>query len=94
MNYIQKLGPVAIASRFKNLTDILFRDVVKIYSEHEMEFEPRWFTMVKLLNKYKQLPITQTTTHLNQTHPLTCTIHISKPQQDLKWLHEVLAIQP
>lgn len=68
-NYIQKLGPVAIASHLKNLTDILFRDVVKIYSEYEIEFEPRWFTMVNLLDEYKQLPITEIATHLNQTHP-------------------------
>ena len=68
-NYIQELGLLAIASRLKNLSDLLVRDLTIIYKESDIGFEPRWFTFVHLLNKEGQLSITEIAARLNQTHP-------------------------
>jgi len=69
MNYIQELGAVAIASRLRSLTDLLVRDMVKIYKEQNIDFEPRWFTFLHLLNTKGKLSITEIAKELNQSHP-------------------------
>ncbi len=40
MNYIQELGSRAFATRLKNFTDSLHRDVAQIYKDQDIEFEP------------------------------------------------------
>ena len=50
-NYIQELGNIAIASRLKQLTEILMKDMAKIYKEIHIDFEPRWFTLIHLLKE-------------------------------------------
>lgn len=67
-NYIQKLGRIAFASRLKQLTELLLRDMVKVYKEQNIAFEPRWFTFVHLLKTEGQLSLTEIARHLNQTH--------------------------
>jgi DNA-binding MarR family transcriptional regulator/predicted GNAT family N-acyltransferase len=69
MSYIQELGAIAIASRLRSLTDLLVRDMVKIYKEQNIDFEPRWFTFLHLLNTKSKLSITQIAKELNQSHP-------------------------
>jgi len=67
-NYIQELGNLAIATRLKQFTELLMRDMVKIYKEQRFKFEPRWFTFVHLLSKEGQLSLTEIARRLNQTH--------------------------
>ena len=69
MNYIQRLGALAIASRLRGLTDLLVRDMTKIYREQNIKFEPRWFAFLHLLNSTNKLSITEIATELNQSHP-------------------------
>ncbi len=69
MNYIQRLGALAIASRFRGLTDLLVRDMTKIYQEQNIKFEPRWFAFLHLLNSTNKLSITEIASELNQSHP-------------------------
>ena len=69
MNYIQKLGTLAIATRLRGLTDLLVRDMVKIYEEQNIKFEPRWFSFLHLLNSKGKLSITEIAKELNQSHP-------------------------
>lgn len=67
-NYIQNIGAVAIASRLRSLTDILVRDAVKIYREQGVDFEPRWFTTVKLLKDTGELSVMEIASDLGMTH--------------------------
>ncbi|MCB2222382.1 MAG: bifunctional helix-turn-helix transcriptional regulator/GNAT family N-acetyltransferase [Bacteroidetes bacterium] len=67
-NYIQELGIIAIASRLKQLTEVLTKDMAKVYSELHVDFEPRWFTFVHLLKKEGKLSLTEISRKLNQTH--------------------------
>ncbi len=69
MNYLQELGHLAIASRLKNYTDILIRDVVQIYRNQNIDFEPRWFTTFYLLATKGEMSVMEISGHLNQTHP-------------------------
>jgi DNA-binding MarR family transcriptional regulator/predicted GNAT family acetyltransferase len=69
MNYLQQIGAVAIASRLRSLTDILIRDAVRIYQEQGIDFEPRWFTTVRLLKEKGELSVIEIADNLNMTHP-------------------------
>jgi len=69
MNYLQELGHLAIASRLKNYTDILIRDVVQIYKNQKIDFEPRWFTTFYLLATKGEMSVMEISGHLNQSHP-------------------------
>jgi len=69
MTYIKKLGRKAFGSRLKNLSDTLMQDVLKIYKEIHIDFEPRWFTIFQLLMEKKAVPITEIANELEQSHP-------------------------
>ncbi len=69
MNFIEELGVLAIGSRIKNLSELMMRDVSKIYSEYNVDFEPRWFTFFQLILSRKEVSLTEIATELNQTHP-------------------------
>lgn len=69
MDYLQQLGPLAIASRLKHLSDLFMRDMAGIYHARGIDFEPRWFTLLYLLYQQGPHPITRISRKLGQSHP-------------------------
>lgn len=69
MNFIQELGTMALASRLKNFTELLVRDVSRIYKEQDVDFEPRWFTFFVLLFEKGEMTVMEIATQLSQSHP-------------------------
>lgn len=68
-NIIEELGSLALATRLKNLSEKLAKDVAQVYKESSLEFEPRWFTLVWALKEGQELAVTQLAGMLQQTHP-------------------------
>ena len=66
---IEELGSLALATRLKNLSDRLAKDVAQVYKESSFEFEPRWFTLIYALKDGEELAVTELATALKQTHP-------------------------
>ncbi len=66
---IKELQELALGTRLKRLSDTLMSDVGRIYKEQELDFEPRWFTMLYLLNKEKSLSIIAIAENLKLSHP-------------------------
>jgi DNA-binding MarR family transcriptional regulator/N-acetylglutamate synthase-like GNAT family acetyltransferase len=66
---IKELQELALGTRLKRLSDSLMMDVGKIYKEQELDFEPRWFTMLYLLNIEKSLSIISIAEKLRLSHP-------------------------
>lgn len=83
MNFVQELGIKAFGSRLKNVTDILIRDVTQIYREQNIAFEPRWFTMIQLLEKEGELSVTEIAQKLNQTHPAVIQVAAALENNEL-----------
>lgn len=69
MNYIQELGSRALGSRLKNFTELLNRDVLQIYKEQNIDFEPRWYTFFLLLSEKGEMSVMDIASQLNQSHP-------------------------
>ncbi len=66
---IRTLGALALASRLKRLSDRLARDISRIYAEHEVNFEARWFPVAFLLFERSPLAVTEIAEQLKFTHP-------------------------
>ena len=58
-----------MATRLKNLSDRLAKDVAQVYKESSFDFEPRWFTLVWALKEGQELAVTELAAMLKQTHP-------------------------
>jgi DNA-binding MarR family transcriptional regulator/N-acetylglutamate synthase-like GNAT family acetyltransferase len=69
MAYLHDLGPLAIASRMKSVTDLLIRDMIMVYRGQNIDFEPRWFTFIHLISRKGPTQITLIARELNQSHP-------------------------
>ena len=57
MNYIQELGSRALASRLKKFTELLIRDVIQIYKEQKIDFQPRWYTFFLLISEIVEMSV-------------------------------------
>ena len=60
-NIINELAELAIGARMKRLYDVLSRDVMKIYAEHNLDFEAKHFTLFYLVGKRGTISIIGTT---------------------------------
>ena len=63
------MGSLALATRLKNLSERLAKDVATIYKESDFDFEPRWFAVVYALKDGEELSVTELAGLLQQTHP-------------------------
>ena len=68
-NIIKELGSLALATRLKNLSERLSKDVAQIYRELALDFEPRWFAVIYALKTGENLAVTTLAQMLQQTHP-------------------------
>ena len=66
---IRELGPLALASRLKRISDRLYRDVSQLYSELDVEMEARWFPLLHLLANHEALAVTDIAARVGMTHP-------------------------
>jgi GNAT superfamily N-acetyltransferase len=66
---ILELGELALASRFRRLSDRLMRDVSRIYRERSLDFEARWFPLLYLLGQRSPLTVGAVARELSITHP-------------------------
>ena len=69
MEFIKELGTFALGTRMKNLSELLMRDMAKVYNDQDIDFEPRWFTLFQLILLKNEINVTQIAHELNQTHP-------------------------
>ena len=69
MDFINKLGLLALGSRLKRLSDNFMKDVAKVYKTLGIDFEPRWFPLFSLLLEEKQLSIMDCADKLSVSHP-------------------------
>jgi ribosomal protein S18 acetylase RimI-like enzyme len=83
MNHIESLGPLALASRLKNLSDKLMQGVARIYHEMDLDFEPRWFPVTHYLFKNGAVSVTSLANALKQSHPAILQVTQSMKQKGL-----------
>lgn len=66
---IKELGELGVATRLRRLGDKFSQDVAKIYKEHKLDFEPKWFTTMYALYKNGPTSVQSLAQSLGFTHP-------------------------
>jgi len=88
-NIINELGPLAIGSRMRRLYDILSKDAARIYEDHELQFDIKYFILFFLISKRKQIGIMDIAEELSLTHP--AIIHLAKDLEKKGYIESVSA---
>lgn len=71
MDYLKKLGVLPLASRLKRLCDRLYQSGEEVYGVQDLNFNPRWFTLVSRLAEAddEAMSVTVLARELKITHP-------------------------
>lgn len=69
MDFFEKRGVVAIASRLRRLTETLTRDDTEIYRMAGLEFRPKWFPVFLTLSDGEAHTVTSIAREIGQSHP-------------------------
>lgn len=89
-NIINELGELAIGARMKRLYDVLSKDVMKIYTEHNLDFETKYFTLFYLIGKRGSISIMEIAEELSLTHP--GIIKLAKELEKKGYIESVKAV--
>ena len=69
VDLVRDLGPLALGSRLRRLTDRLMADAVRIYRGQHFTFQPRWFPLFYLLSYRSPLSVSEAAAALGVTPP-------------------------
>lgn len=87
MPIIDDLSELAIGARMKRLYDTFSRDVISIYHDEKLNFEPKYFTLYYLISRKGEIGITEIADELNLSHP--GVIHLAKELEALGYIESV-----
>ncbi len=73
-DFVNELGYLGLATRFKRLSEAMVHSGREMYKELGIEVEPNWYLIFKLLRKYDTLSITQIAHKLHFSHPSVITM--------------------
>lgn len=65
---IEELGDLAMATRLMRLSEWTRKDVTRIYKEHKLDFESKWFPVLYVLSKKNELGIVELANAIGYTH--------------------------
>lgn len=65
---IDELGDLAMATRLMRLSEWTRKDVTRIYKEHKLDFESKWFPVLYVLSKKKELGVVELANAIGYTH--------------------------
>lgn len=65
---LRELGPLALGSRLRRLSERLSGDAARFYRELGIEFEPRWFPLFHLLSERAPLSVSEAARALGVSH--------------------------
>jgi DNA-binding MarR family transcriptional regulator len=86
-NIITELGALAVGARMRRLTDTFSKNVMQIYQEHGLDFDPKYFILFYLVAERKSIGIMEAAQELNLTHP--AVIHFAKDLEKQGYIQSV-----
>ncbi|GJM31015.1 MAG: hypothetical protein DHS20C18_00160 [Saprospiraceae bacterium] len=69
MKNINEIGILACGTRMKRLYDLLVHDARALYAAHDLDLEPKWFTIIYTLSEEKEMTVTELSNSLGLAHP-------------------------
>lgn len=69
MNLINELGELAMATRLMRLCEQTRKDTTRIYKEHRLAFEAKWFPVLYVLSRKGPLGVIELADEIGYAHP-------------------------
>jgi len=69
MDFLKSLGALAVVSRLRRLSERMTQDVVNMYRDLGIDFEPRWFPVFYLLSRKSPIGVVDAGKILGISHP-------------------------
>lgn len=76
-DFVNELGYLALATRLKRISEAMVHSGRQMYKAMDIDIEPNWYLIFKLLKKYERLSVTEIAGKLHFSHPSVITL-ISK----------------
>lgn len=73
-DFLSELGLNAIVTRLKRVSDAMLHDGKRMYKQLEMDIEPNWFTVFKLLKVRGPQSVTEIADAIGLSHPSVISI--------------------
>lgn len=68
VDFIQQLGPVALGSRLRRVSEALTSEATGIYADYGLDFHPRWYPVFYLVGHRPGLSSTEVAEQIGHTH--------------------------
>ena len=73
-DFVRELGYLGFTMRLKRISDAMIQDGRRLYKGLDIDIEPNWFVIFKLLKKYNQLSVTEIANKIKMAHPSVISI--------------------
>lgn len=73
-DFVKELGYLGFTMRLKRISDALMHEGRRLYSELDVDIEPNWFVVFKLLQSRGAMTVTQIAESVLMAHPSVITI--------------------
>lgn len=84
---IDEIEELAIGIRLKRLYEIFAESVVRIYKDHELDFEPKYFGLYYIISRFDEVSVTDVANELGLTH--AGIIHLAHDLEKLGFIESV-----
>ncbi len=68
-NTLEETGPLAVAARLQRLAETIRKDGTLIYKDHGIDFEPKWFPVIYVLDRKGALSVVDLANEVGLAHP-------------------------
>jgi DNA-binding MarR family transcriptional regulator/GNAT superfamily N-acetyltransferase len=68
MDFLQQLGPVALGSRLRRLSEYLTGEAAGIYTDYGLSFQPRWYPVFYLVAHRPKISSNEIAEQIGHTH--------------------------
>jgi len=73
-DFLKELGYLALATRFKRISDKMIHSGREMYKQLGLDIEPNWYLVFKMLKEKEELSVTQISAGLHMSHPSVISI--------------------
>jgi len=73
-DYLRHLQHLALASRLKRISDKMIHSGREMYKHLNVDIEPNWYLIFKLLKEKEELSVTEIAEYLQMSHPSIISI--------------------
>ena len=68
-DFLDELGELALGSRLKRLSERMLADAAAIYQHFNMDIQPKWFTLLALIDKKHSVSVVEASEYLGLSQP-------------------------